>query len=473
MQRKNRDTLLAAMPPPWTGDALGHVQEMVQALDRTIVVIDDDPTGTQTVANIPVLTEWSEQSIAQEFRNKTPLFFILTNARSVSGDRAKTIAREVGESLLSAAISTNRRFNVVSRSDSTLRGHYPAEVDALTDVLGVDDAVRVVIPFFEEGGRLTIQDVHWVDEEGVLVPVGETPFAQDASFGFSSSNLRNWVEEKTAGEVPADTVASLSIEDIRTGGPEVVRDILLALPKGSVCIANAINMTDLEVVTLGCLMAEKEGQQLLYRTAASFVRTYAGQNLHPLLIAEDLNLPDEGAGLIVVGSHVPMSTHQLNHILQNADVTARVNAVELNVSALLNADTRAGEIVEATFNVQESLRKGIDTVLYTSRKLATGTSATHSLEIAGIVSRSLVAVVANLEVRPRYIVAKGGITSSDVATRSLGVKRAMVLGQIIPGVPVNRLGDESRFPGLVYVVFPGNVGRSDALTNVVRSLSRK
>ncbi len=469
MQRQSLKTLLAAMPPPWAGDALARVREMVQELDRTIVVIDDDPTGTQTVANIPVLTEWSEQSIALEFRNKTPLFFILTNSRSVSGNQAKTIAREVGESLLAAAASTNRRFNVVSRSDSTLRGHYPAEVDALTDVLGMEDAVRVIIPFFKEGGRLTIQDVHWIDEGGELVPAGDTPFAKDASFGFSSSNLKAWVEEKTEGRVLADAVASLSTEDIRTGGPEAVKDILMALPKGSVCIANSIIMADLEVVTLGCLLAEKEGQQLLYRTAASFVRTYAGQQLHPLLTAADLNLPEQGAGLVVVGSHVPMSTQQLHHLLQNATVTA----VELNVSALLHTDTRAGEIAEAIVKVQESLREGIDTVLYTSRKLATGTSATDSLEIAGIVSRSLVTVVANIEARPRYIVAKGGITSSDVATRSLGVKRAMVMGQIIPGVPVNRLGDESRFPGLVYVVFPGNVGRSDALTTVVRSLSRK
>jgi hypothetical protein len=51
-----------------------------------------------------------------------------------------------------------------------------------------------------------------------------------------------------------------------------------------------------------------------------------------------------------------------------------------------------------------------------------------------------------------------------------GVRRAQVLGQIVPGVPVWRLGPESKYPGLPYVVFPGNAGGPDALASVIRVL---
>jgi uncharacterized protein YgbK (DUF1537 family) len=81
--------------------------------------------------------------------------------------------------------------------------------------------------------------------------------------------------------------------------------------------------------------------------------------------------------------------------------------------------------------------------------------------------------VESITTRPRYILAKGGITSSDVATLGLHVKRAMVLGQTLPGVPVWHLGTESRFPGLVYIVFPGNVGDENSLVEIYQSLSYK
>jgi uncharacterized protein YgbK (DUF1537 family) len=81
-----------------------------------------------------------------------------------------------------------------------------------------------------------------------------------------------------------------------------------------------------------------------------------------------------------------------------------------------------------------------------------------------------VAIVRQLERRPRYLLAKGGITSSDIATRGLGIRRALVLGQILPGVPVWQSGPESRFPGMPYIVFPGNVGGVEALAEVCKQL---
>jgi uncharacterized protein YgbK (DUF1537 family) len=88
------------------------------------------------------------------------------------------------------------------------------------------------------------------------------------------------------------------------------------------------------------------------------------------------------------------------------------------------------------------------------------------------VSDALISLVQHLAVAPRYLIAKGGITSSDIATQGLGVRRALVLGQALPGVPVWQLGVEARFPGLGYVVFPGNVGADTALAELIAALRR-
>lgn len=468
MQRSRKDTLLDTLPPAWPHDVLPAIRVAVAAADQSIVVIDDDPTGTQTVYDIPVLMEWTYEAIKQEFAAKEPLFYIQTNSRSCLPERAREIARQVGATLLEASVATGRRFTVISRSDSTLRGHFPAEVDALASTLGFQDAVRVIVPFFLEGGRYTINDIHWVEEDGECIPVGETPFAKDASFGYAASHLPGWVEEKTAGAVQASDVATVSIDTIRVHGPAGVKRQLMEVDPGGVCVLNAASMRDLEVATLGCLEAERDGKRLLYRTAASFVRTYAGLEERPLQTVTELQLPEKGAGLIIVGSHVPMSTRQLEHLLANTDTFA----VEFNVARLLNPDSRTRAIRIAAEKIREGQHAGRDVVFYTSRRVLTGMSKADSLEIAGVVSSGIVDVLSHLDVKPRYIMAKGGITSSDVATRGLGVKRAVVLGQIIPGVPVNRLGKESRFPGLVYIVFPGNVGLVDSITNVVLRLSR-
>jgi uncharacterized protein YgbK (DUF1537 family) len=58
-----------------------------------------------------------------------------------------------------------------------------------------------------------------------------------------------------------------------------------------------------------------------------------------------------------------------------------------------------------------------------------------------------------------------------VGVKALGVVRATVLGQAAPGVPVWRTGPESRFPGLSYVIFPGNVGDVDTLRVIVEKLA--
>lgn len=454
--------VLAGLPPEWPDDLLPDIQRRVAASRRKLVVLDDDPTGTQTVHSIPVLTEWSVGSLRAELANDGPCFYILTNSRSLTLPDAQALNAEIGRNLRAASAETGHAFAVVSRSDSTLRGHFPGEVEALVSALEADFDAWLIIPYFLEGGRYTIDDVHYVAEGDHLIPAGETPYARDASFGYAASNLREWVTEKTGGRIPAADVATITLDDLRLGGPDVVAEQLLSLPRGAICVVNSASYRDQEVFVAGLLEAEVQDKRYIYRTAASFVRVRAGIAPRPLLTQTDLNLPGSGGGLFIVGSYVPKTTSQLHTLLDQPDVVP----VELSVRALLDDARRDDAIARAARTADKALAGGQDTAIFTSRDLITGDDADSSLAIGRSVSDGLIATVRAIQAQPRYLVGKGGITSSDIATKGLDVKKAGIMGQILPGVPVWQLGPESRYPNSAYIVFPGNVGDADSLAAI-------
>lgn len=462
------ETKLAKLPPEWPEPLSTEIRDRVLATERTLVVLDDDPTGTQTVFDVPVLTEWSVSTLRGQLALEDPAFFILTNSRSLPESEAIDLAHEIGTNLLAASRDTGRAIDLVSRSDSTLRGHYPAEVDALAEVAELADAITVIAPFFLEGGRLTIDDVHYVIEGDQLVPAADTPFAQDAAFGFSQSDLKQWVAEKSCERIAAEEVASISLAELREGGPEAVAAKLRELPARSVCIVNAVTLRDMEVFALATMLAQESSHQFVFRSAASFVQARAGLATQPLLSADAIVDRTATAGLIVAGSYVPKTTAQLNHLHENhGDQLAHV---ELSARAVLNSSAKPIAIRETISQVNNELNQGRDVVLSTSRDLITRPDHVANLAVGMAVSAALVEIVRSINPPLRFLIAKGGITSSDLATRALNVRRATVLGQILPGVPVWRLGDESRLPGLGYVIFPGNVGDESALSDAYLKL---
>jgi len=464
--RLNYQKTIARLPQEQNIDILSQIQQMRTELNQTIVVLDDDPTGCQTVYDIPVLTEWNKEILLNEFLAETPLFYILTNSRALQPEQAALLNREIAEHLQAASDKSGRQFCVISRSDSTLRGHYPQETDALQTTLDLSHAITVICPFFLEGGRLTIDDVHYVLTGDELFSADETPFAQDASFGFSTAHLPTWIEEKTDGCIKSLDVACISLDEIRIAGSEAISKKLSSLPQGSVCVINSVTMHDMETVCYALQLAEKNGKAFIYRTAASFVRAFAGLPEKPLLSKSDLISTHSNGGLIVVGSYVPKTTSQLDYLLQHANV----ETVEISAEKLIGNE-RDTEIQRNVSTVDDFIAAGRHVVLYTSRQLITGSDAASSLEIVTRVSSGVVQCVRNLNQQPAFVIAKGGITSSDVATKGLGVKRAHVLGQILPGIPVWKLGAETKHPGLNYVVFPGNVGEEDALLKALLKCS--
>jgi len=465
----NKEDLLHDLPPEWPEDLLPIIREQVGASKRKVVVLDDDPTGTQTVHNTPVLTEWSVEAIESELQKDFPAFYILTNSRSLTLPAARSLNADIGRNLVEAGKRANRDYVVVSRSDSTLRGHFPGEVETLASALGADFDGCIVIPFFLEGGRYTVGDIHYVEEGGWLVPSAETEFARDSVFGYRSSNLRDWVEEKTRGRISSEDVLSISIEDVRMGGPAGITERLSRLQGSKICVVNAAGYRDVEVFVKGLLDIEAQGRRFLYRSAASFVRVRAGISPRPLLSPIDLDMPAQGGGLTLVGSHVPKTTRQLQKLLALPQMTG----VEMDVEGILDGDRRDFEIDRICRSAEKLLQGDRDVVIYTSRRLVTAGHAESDLSIGNQVSEALITTLQRITSDLRYLIAKGGITASDVATKGLNVRRALVLGQILPGVPVWRLGSESRHAGIPYVVFPGNVGGDDALAETVQALSAR
>ena len=470
-----RQELLSSLPPEWPDDTLPvEIRKRVKQSGRKIVVLDDDPTGTQTVHDLYVLTEWSVEQLKSALREAASCFYILTNSRSVSAEHAVQLNREIARNLTLASIETGVDFVVTSRSDSTLRGHYPAEIEALQSTIeretGIQFDGHILVPFFLEGGRLTADDVHWVQENEMLFPAAQTDYASDAVFGYRSSDLKKWIAEKHGGSFdPSDTL-SISIPDLRSGGPERVEELLKRTSGGSPIIVNSVSYRDLEVFVAGLLRAEAAGKRILYRTAASFIPVRIGLNRRELIAADELYGSGSGrnGGLVIVGSYVQKSTQQLQALMEIRDL----GAVELDALEVLRGTGREAAINHAVASLTATIAAGYDGVLSTSRDLLQSTTTEESLASGRAISAALVEIVKRLQIQPRFIVAKGGITSSNIATAALGVERAYVLGQIAPGVPVWRLGAESRFPGVPYVVFPGNVGSRSMLAEVVEVLRK-
>jgi uncharacterized protein YgbK (DUF1537 family) len=267
--------------------------------------------------------------------------------------------------------------------------------------------------------------------------------------------------------VVGDRVTSVSIADIRAGGPDAVTQRLLCLSPGDCCIVNAIEYRDLEVFTAGLLAAEARGRAFVFRTAASFVRVRAGILPRAWLSRDELTVDNGHGGLFVVGSYVPKTSAQLATLNRQKNLAK----IEVVITDMLDDARQPAAIAAACDAANRALALGRDAVLFTSRDLVAGTDAKSSLTIGRRISDSLIAIIKGIDHQPRYLVAKGGITSSDIATHALGVRRAMVLGQALPGVPVWRLGAETRWPGMAYVVFPGNVGDDHALADIRRRLA--
>jgi uncharacterized protein YgbK (DUF1537 family) len=454
-------------------DARATIRRSNFAARRRLLVLDDDPTGSQAVHGVEVVTTFDVETIERALAEPGSTCFVLTNSRSLDPDAAGSLAERLGRLADELERRLGGTIEVISRSDSTLRGHVLEETHALDVARRAAtgrgyDAV-IFAPSFLEAGRFTAGDIHWTRRGAEVLPVGETDYARDASFGFANSNLREFLAEKSGGRLSADGIVSISLEDIRVGGPDRVAAVLAKVHDATFVVINAVAYADLEVVVLGVAQAEAHGARFLFRTGPSLVQVLAGLDPAPPLTAADIwpVARPERHGIVVVGSHVELTNDQVESLLDGTPIAT----VQLDVARVLDAGGNE-VIAQCVAECRLALARD-DVLLITSRAVRVGTDKAESLDLARRVSSAVVAVVRSLlDERPAWIVAKGGITAHDVLTHGLGVRRAEVLGQLFPGaVSVFRpLEASGEAVGLPCVVFPGNVGDSRALLEVVTTL---
>ncbi len=441
-----------------------------------IIVLDDDPTGSQTVHSCLLLTRWEVETLRVGLRDRAPLFFVLTNTRAVPPDRAEAITREVCRNLkLAIAAEGLKEFLLVSRSDSTLRGHYPIETDAIAAELGPFDA-HFLVPAFFEGGRFTRDSIHYLVVNGVPTPTHATEFAKDSVFGYRHSYLPDYVAEKTGGRIPADRVERFLLADLRAG----CRHRLLGLQGNVCCAVDAEGQADLDAFARDVLAAAGTGKRFLFRSAASLLTSLAQLPPQPIP-AERMSeyARSDKPGAVLVGSHVRKTTEQLQRLLQEPGVAG----IEVPVVALLDGDRlgsagaterRSRELAEKTLAAARAAHvAGKTPVIFTSRDELRFDEVAVRLAFGQAVSALLMAIARGLPPDISFLIGKGGITSNDLLSTGLALPAVRLLGQIVPGCSVVRVPEDwPLFPNLPVVLFPGNVGDREALATTYRRFQR-
>ena len=436
-----------------------------------VVVIDDDPTGSQTVHSCPLLLEWDQETLRQGLRHPSPLLFLLADTRALTPEAAAARNREIVRHLDAALAAEGLgRGDVllVSRGDSTLRGHGVLEPATLHEAFGPFDAT-FHIPAFLEGGRTTRNGVHLLNGE----PVHTTAFAKDRIFGFSTSDLANWLEEKSGGLIRSAEVQRIDVRKLDAAGgaglPGLI-DRLRSLKGNAPVVVDAERQDQLNALA-AAVRALRSEKRFLFRSAASLVKALADPGPPPLDavgLAALRRHNGDGAllpGLVVVGSYVPLADQQLERLLQDPGchglelpVRRIARVLEGGTPDLLLADLER----EWLQQLREMLAGDATPVLYSSRGelgFASLPQRRHfSLQLAQVMARLAAALAPDLG----YLISKGGTTTQTLLSKGLGLTAVQLEGQLLPGLSLVR-PSEGRNAGLPILTFPGNLGSADTL----------
>ena len=440
---------------------------------KKIIVLDDDPTGVQTVHDVGVYTHWDKESIQRGFAEDKHIFFILTNSRAFTEEETIKAHNEIFDVIDEVSRETGIDYVLVSRGDSTLRGHWPLETELLRERYEARHGRKVdgevICPFFKEGGRMTIDNIHYVRYGEELVSANETEFAKDKTFGYTAESLPEYVEEKTHGKFKAENCTCISLEDIHDMNIDKIEAQLMEVNDYNKVIVNAVSRKDVKVFCVALYRAMARGKVFMFRTAAAFVKVFANIKLQTFLTREQMVKDNSSnGGIIVVGSHTAKTTEQLEHLKELKDI----EFIELDANLVKDDAAFKADFDRCLALEEKYISEGKTVCCYTTRALITADTGNKEdeLKLSVKISDAVQNLVGQLKVRPAFVVAKGGITSSDVGVKALHVMRANVLGQIGPGIPVWQTGDRSKWPGIPYVIFPGNVGEANSLKEVAEKL---
>ena len=412
---------------------------MMEGVRWKMVVLDDDPTGIQTVRGCLLVTDWDDASVRLGFEDEEPFFYILTNTRAMTRQEAERVTRKAMEAVVRVNKDFGYRLIIVSRSDSCLRGHFPLETDVMRQVLA-ENGLPVFkktpfCPAFIEAGRLTIDGVHYMKDGEQLIPVSETEFAHDNVFAYHTSVLSDYIREKGANPADYEIVNAQSYGELHRWWDAFSVSDAFATSDDVLVIRSS---SSLPKVIAGL----PDEQPLLDKTILSPITSHDSP-LTPLF-----------PPLYIIGSHVKKTTRQLEQLLQEPGTCG----VEVDVQRII--DDPESLMQETLETLRQIAEEHLAPVVYTSRQEIRLDDADKRQLLGQQVSDFLVEIVHRMPYTPSYLVGKGGITSHDILTKGLGIRSARVLGQIVTSVPCV-MG--THFP---YIIFPGNVGNDGSLREV-------
>jgi uncharacterized protein YgbK (DUF1537 family) len=467
--------LRARLPAAATRDYRAEIEKMRRGFPVRIVVLDDDPTGIQTVYGCRLLTVWDIETVRKALAGPEGFFYLLLNSRSVAVKEAERRCRDAIETVVRAAQGTDFRLLVISRSDSTLRGHFPAEPDTIHETLKrAGRPLSNLIPFCPalfEAGRYTYGDIQYVEQEQELIPAAQTEFATDSVFGYTSSDLRSYIIEKSGGRIARDDIGSIGLEELRSAPLQDISNRFRSTAKKSYLIMNAVSYPDLHKLACALLRWQRDSAaDVVVRSSSSFVPAAVGLLPRGLLSPAQL-FPGQSAspeffrrGLVVVGSYVRKSSDQLQALLG----WKRAAGIEIEVKRA--AAGKPFPVAPLLKKARRAWSRGRIPVYYTTRKEIRLADGEKQLGLGARISELLARLVRGLRDEADFLITKGGISSHAVLSEGLETASARVLGQIAPGVPVvlPELHERRAYP---CVVFPGNVGTRDSLREIAESLS--
>ena len=382
-------------------DAL--LNKEIAANSKKIVVLDDDPTGVQTVHDISVYTNWEKESIRQGFEEENNLFYVLTNSRGFTVEQTTKAHREIAAVVDEVAKECGKEYIFISRSDSTLRGHYPLETELLKENYekntGKTIDGEILCPFFKEGGRFTIDNVHYVKYGEELVPANETEFAKDKTFGYSAPTMPDYVEEKTNGAYKVSDVTCISLEDIHNADIDKIEEQLMAVKDFNKIIVNAVDYVDVKVFCTALYRAMAKGKVFMFRTAAAIVKVMGGVSSQPLLTREQMVVKETtNGGIVVVGSHTDKTTKQVECLKELQDI----EFIELDATLVKDDEAFEAEVKRSLAKEEECIRAGKTVCCYTTRALITADTGDKEdeLRLSVKISDAVQSLVGRLSITP-------------------------------------------------------------------------
>lgn len=401
-----------------------------------VVVLDDDPTGSQEAQRVPVLLTHDAEALETALRGHRTVF-VITNSRALDEAASVRLHRELARTVAAVTARTGEPVDVVLRGDSTLRGHVFAE----SEVFESPGSVLLLCPAFPSGGRRTVDGVHQVRVDRRWHNAADTEFARDPVFGFTARSMVDYVRERSGR--PALVADATTLDTVVTGAPG-----------GTVVAVDAATDADLASIATTVRSLWSRGIRCVVRSAAPLAA-----NLGGVRSAGPVQPPvAHGPVLVVTGSHTAASTAQLARL---AEVYGP--PLELDTERALRDPTDAA--AELAARARERL--GTQRVVTVATQRARRTEHS-SLADGAAVMRALTGAVRLVADLPAAVVAKGGITSYEVARSGLGVRSALVAGQVAPGVSLWELDLPGR--ALPYVVVPGNVGAADTMLRIVQAM---